>query len=281
MVGLVGFLMLGALPASAQASPVPSRRSSPPDSGDDTKLFVTAADQYGAPLPELKTGSFTLMEQTEHPVTSATYQKDVPDVVLLMEASAFTKSIRSDIERLAIFVISEMGAQERMAIYRFADTAELMQDFTSNKNALGGAAKGMSYESAVSLADATYSVLDTGFQYARGRKVLLVISGGQEGVNSARRQQLVEMAERRQISIFGISLAGRGGGGGFLEELSRETAGVFLYGKELKPPDQAARNLYNTFRGHYELTVGGSVLSGPLKVDVKGKEKMQVTYRRE
>jgi VWFA-related protein len=198
-----------------------------------------------------------------------------------VEASAFTKSIRSDIERMAIFVISEMGPQERMAVFRFSDSAELMQDFTTNKQNLAGAAKGMNYENAVSLADATYSVLDTGFQYARGRKVLLVISGGQEGVNSARHQQLVEMAERRQVSIFGISLAGRGGGSEFLEELTRETGGLFLYGKELKPPDQAAKNLYNTFRGHYELTIGGSVLSGPLKVDVKGKEKIQVTYRKE
>jgi VWFA-related protein len=269
MAGLVGLFLLGVLPSVAQVSP------------DDTKLFVTAADPMGAPLPDLKTGSFTLMAQTEHPVTSATYKQDVPDVVLLVEASAFTKSTRSDIERMAIFVISEMGPRERMAIYRYADTAELMQDFTTDKQALAGAAKGMNFENAVSLADSMYSVLDTGFQYARGRKVLLVISGGQEGVNSAHRQQLVEMAERRQISIFGISLAGRGGGGEFLEELTRETAGIFLYGKELKPPDQAAKNLYNTFRGHYELTVGGSVLSGPLKVDVKGKEKMQVTYRRE
>jgi VWFA-related protein len=269
MVGLVGLFMLGVVSSGAQVSP------------DDTKLFVTAADAMGAPLLDLKAASFTLMAQSEHPITSATYKQDVPDVVLLVEASAFTKSIRSDIERMAIFVISEMGPRERMAIYRFSDTAELMQDFTTDKQSLAAAAKGMAYENAVSVADSAYTVLDTGFQYARGRKVLLVITGGQEGVNSAHHQQLVEMAERRQISIFGISLAGRGGGGELLDQLTQETAGVFLYGKSLKPPDLAAKNLYNAFRGHYELTVGGSVLSGPLKVDVKGKEKMQVTYRRQ
>jgi VWFA-related protein len=279
VVGAVG--MVGARPAGAQASSEPSRQSPPPPSADDSKVFVTAADQFGAPLPDLKVGSFTLMAQIEHPVTSATYKKDVPDVVLMLEGSAFTKSLRSDIERAAILVISEMGLQERMAVYRFADTAELMQDFTTNKQTLVNAVKGMPYENAVSVADAAYSVLDTAFQYATGRKVLLIVTGGEQGINSAKRQDLVDMAERRQVSIFAVSLAGRGGGGGLLDDLAHETAGVFLYGKELKPLDQAAKNLYNTFRGHYELTVGGSVLAGPLKVDVKGKEKLQVTYRRE
>ncbi len=250
-------------------------------SPDDNKLLVTVADQYGAPLPDLKADSFTLMEKMERNITSATYKKDIPNVVLMIEGSAYTASIRNDIERMAIVLISEMGSKEQMALISFADSAELMQEFTSSKQALVGAVKGMRYGNTVSLADAAYTALDTGFQYAAGRKVLMIISGGQEGVNSVKRQELVEMAERRQVSISGISLAGRGGGGGFLEELTRQTGGVFLYGKELKPIDQAARNLYNTFRGHYELTVGGMELTGPLKVDVKGKEKLQVTYRRE
>ena len=136
--------MLGALSAGAQPSP------------DDSKLLVTVTDQYGAPIADLKTGSFTLMEKMERPVTSATYNnKDVPDVVLLVEGSAFTKSIRNDIERMAILVISEMGPQERMSLIRFSDSAELMQDFTSSKQALVSAVKGMGYENAVSLADAT------------------------------------------------------------------------------------------------------------------------------
>jgi VWFA-related protein len=276
------FLFLaGVLPLCAQASPAPSRRSSPPDSSDDSKLLVTVADQYGAPIPDLKTDSFTLMEKVERTITSATYKKDMPDVVLMVEGSAFTNSMRNDIERIAILVISEMGPREQMALIGFADSAELMQDFTSSKQALVAAVKGMRYGNTVSLADAAYAALDTGFQYAAGRKVLLIVSGGQEGVNSVKRQELVDMAERRQVSIFGISLAGRGGSGGFLDELTRETGGVFLGGKELKPFDQAAKNLYNTFRGHYELTVGGTELAGKLKVDVKGKEKLQVTYRRE
>lgn|GEM_PF-6510933 len=265
------FALVG--PLCAQASPQPSP--------DDPKLSVTVADAAGAPITNLNASSFAVIADADRPVTSAVYKKDSPDIVLLIEGSAFTKSMRSEIERMAIFLIAEMGPQERMAVYRYAERTELLQEFTSDKQALVGAVKGNVYENAVSIADATYATLDTAFQSARARRVLVVLSGGAEGVNNAKSVELVEAAERRHVSIFGISLAGRGAGGGFLDDLTRETCGIFLSGRQLNPPEVAARNLFHTIRGHYELTVSAVSVAGPLKVEIKTKDKVLVGFRRE
>ena len=49
----------------------------------------------------------------------------------------------------------------------------------------------------------------------------------------------------------------------------------------MRQPDALARNLLNSFRGHYVLTVNGS-LDGNIKVEVNpAKEKLQITQLRQ
>jgi hypothetical protein len=246
--------------------------------GAQTKLIVNVTDAYGAPLTDLSAANFSVMEKTPKTVIKAEYKRDAVDVLLMVEASAFTNSYREDIERVAGFLITELGPKEQMAVLAYSDSAELLQDFTSSKQSLSRAIKGLRFGNNASLYDSLFAALDTGFQNAVARKILIVISGPESGPARVKRPELVDLAERRGVSIIGISLAGRSP----VDDLTKETAGIQLSGRELKPVDQAAKNVFAAARGHYELTVDGSELAGRLKVDVKpGKEKMQVTYRRD
>jgi VWFA-related protein len=247
-----------------------------PAVGQSNRLAVTVVDSSGVPMPDLKADNFTVTDRSSHTVSAAVYKQSPVDVVLLIESSAFTNSQKSDIERIAILLVDQLGPKDHMAIFGYSDAPEVMQEFTSNKQDLVRSVPGLRFGSNVSMFDSAYQVLDTAFRESIGRKVLLIISSGSDGVNRTVKQELVEVAEKRQVSIFAISLSGRGS---FLDELTKETAGALLSGREIR---QAAKNLFTAFRGQYELTVEGAELQAPIRVEVKGvKEKTQVSHRKE
>jgi hypothetical protein len=244
------------------------------------KLAVTVVDQLGAPVAGIKAESFSVStDKGPRTVTDAVYREEPCTVILMAEASAFTKTQKSDIERLAILLISQLAPNEHMALYGYADGAELLQEFTTSKQALVSAVAGFRFENSVGMFDAVYPTLDAGFRGIPGCKILMLISGPHEGVNATKKQELVDLAERREVSVFAISLAGRSG---LLPDVTLETGGALLSGRELKPFDQSTKNLFAAFRAHYELTVEGLELTGRVRVEVKGaKDKWQVTHRKE
>jgi len=242
-----------------------------------SKLSVTVVGGSGAPVADLKADNFTVSDsKSSHSVSAAVYKESPVDLVLLIEASAFTASQKNDIQRIAILMVDQLGPTDRMAIYGFAEAPEVMQEFTSNKTLLVRSVPGLQFGNNVSMADSAYQVLDKVFRESVTRKVLLIISSGQDGTNRTVKDELVEVAEKRQVSVFAISLSGRGT---FLDELTKETAGALVSGRAI---NQAAKNLFTTFRGQYLLTVEGGELQAPIRVEVKGtKEKTQVSHRKE
>lgn len=246
----------------------------------NSKLLVTVTDERGVPVTNLKADSFSVDDRVERNVLSAEYTPDAVDMAVLLDTSAFTESSKHDIERIGVLLVDAMGKGEKMSVLSFAGTAELLQDLTSNKQSLVGAVSGANYGNAVKLIDSMYAALDTAFQNSSGRKVLLVVSSGNEGINAVKKSEIIDLAETRHATILAVSLSGRPA---VLEDVTHDTGGILLNGRELKPLEQAAKNLFACVRGHYELTLDGGELTDKLRVEVKtsGKEKLQVSYRRE
>lgn len=234
----------------------------------------------GAPVTDLPADNFqVLVDKTPRQVQKAEYQKGLLNVALLVETSAYAGMGRAEqIARMAGFLIQQLGEKEQMSVISFATNADVLQDFTSSKPLLMRSLAGVKNGNDASVMDAIFATVDGAFQGTVGRNVVMVISTGAEGFNKVKRTEIVELAERRKVSIFGISLNGNKDP---LEKLADETGGAYYGGRDLRQPDALARNLLNSFRGHYVLTVNGS-LDGNIKVDVvPAKEKLQITQRRD
>lgn len=245
-----------------------------------SRLLVTVVDAMGAPVPDLPADNFqVLVDKAPRQVQKVEYQKALLNVALLVETSAYAGMGRAEqIARMAGFLIQQLGEKEQMSVISFATNADVLQDFTSSKPLLMRSLAGVKNGNDASVMDAIFATVDGAFQGTVGRNVVMVISTGSEGFNKVKRTEIVELAERRKVSIFGISLNGNKDP---LERLADETGGAFYGGREMRQPDALARNLLNSFRGHYVLTVTGS-LDGNIKVEViPAKEKLQITQRRE
>ena len=246
-----------------------------------SKLWVTVVDAMGAPIADLKAEDFSvLVDKSPRTVQKAAYIKDMVDVVVLMDTSAYAGMGRGEqIQRMAGFLIQQLSEREQMAVVAYASNADLLQDFTSSKPLLMRSTSGLKFGNDASVLDAVFASVDAGFQNAPGRRVLVVISTGAEGFNKVKRTEIVDLAETRKVSIFGISLNGNKDP---LEKLAEETGGAYFSGKEMRQPDALAKNLFAAFRGHYEIEIAGNGEERRMKVEVKNaKEKLQVTQRRE
>ncbi len=245
-----------------------------------SRLLVTVVDAMGAPVSDLPAENFqVLVDKTPRQVQKAEYQKVLLNVALLVDTSAYAGMGRADqIARMASFLIQQLAEKEQMSVIAYATNADLLQEFTSSKPLLMRSLAGIRNGNDASIMDAIYATVDGAFQGTVGRNVVMVISTGAEGFSKVKRTEIVELAERRKVSIFGISLNGNKDP---LERLADETGGAYYGGRDLRQPDALARNLLNSFRGHYVLTVNGS-LDGEVKVQVvPAKEKLQITQRRD
>lgn len=246
-----------------------------------SKLVVTVVDAMGAPITDLKADDFLVMvDKSPRAVLKATYVKDMVDVVVMVDTSAYAGMGRGEqIQRMAAFLIQQLNDREQMAVVAYASNADLLQDFTNSKQLLARCLGGQKFGNDAAVLDSVFATVDAGFQSAPGRRVLVVISTGADGFNKVKRPEIVDLAETRKVSVFGIALNGNKDP---LEKLAEETAGAFFGGKEMRQPDALAKNLFAAFRGHYELELPGTGDVRQLKVEVRNaKEKLQVTQRRE
>ncbi len=245
------------------------------------RLVVTVVDQFGAPITDLKAEDFAVFQdKNPRQVQSAKYVKDMVDIVLMADTSAYAASGRNDIVRFSDFFISQLADKEQMAIIGYATSADLMQDFTSSKQLLRRAISGFKFGNDAAILDSAYAALDGGFQQTVGRRILLIISSGMEGVSKVRRPEVVDLAQRNRVSIFALSLSGRSSP---LDKLGEESGGAFFGGRELRQIEQISKNLLDAFRGHYELEIGpgDGKLDGKFKVEIRNpREKLQINYRK-
>ena len=245
---------------------------------DGPRLLVTVNNEFGFPARNLKAEDFKVKYKKEvRPVEAARYRThDLLDVVLLLETSEIGAQLRGRIRHVAGLFIDGLSVKDQMAIVGYASAADLVQDFTSSKKRLKRAVSKLKYGNPPALLDAIYAVVDGAFEHAAGRRVVVVIGSGLDWRNRVERNEVLRLARRNAVSIFAISFAGDGA----LKKLSKQTAGDFYSGKELRQIQQLVKNILEAFRGHYELVLPGPPLdSGKLKVEVPRGEKLRISFR--
>ena len=267
---LLGILALAALPA-------PSGLRAQSES--EARLQVTAADQFGFPLTKLKAEDFEITQEGRpREVRALRYeQHSVLDVVLMLDTSEVGKQLRREVEEVASLFIEKVGGKEQMAVVGYGSSADLVQDFTSSKDLLRRAVGGLRYGNRPALLDSLYAAVDSAFEHAAGRRVLVVVGSGLDARSKVERREVLHLARRNRVAIFAIEMSR---GGGDLEKLSDQSAGLYFHGRELKQIRQVVENLVAGYRGSYDLLLAGAGLDpARLKVDVRGVEKARVSFR--
>jgi Ca-activated chloride channel homolog len=215
------------------------------DSGTTLKLdvklvdvFVNVTDANGAVVGGLTKEDFALYEDG-HPQTISLFerQSEMPlNIALAIDTSG---SVKKDLDEEANaarhFVRTILRPQDQMSVIEFATDVRMLTNFTNKTSQIDHALGQLRADFATAFYDAVCSG-SAALGKRQGRKVLVIVSDGDDTVQNSTYAQALEAALRNEVMVYSLidvpieASAGRSTGGEHaLITLSEQTGGKYYY----------------------------------------------------
>ena len=224
-------------------------------------VFVNVTDRNGAIVGGLSREDFRLAEDGR-PQSIAVFerQSELPlNIVLAIDTSG---SVRKDMSEEAAaarrFVHTILRPQDQMSVLQFATTVRELTPFTSKPAQVDRALGQLRGD----FATAFYEAICTGSErlgMKQGRKVLVLVSDGDDTAKSSTYNEALEAALRNEVMIYSLidvpiaASAGRDiGGEHALITLAEQTGGKYFYVSE-GGLDKAFQRISEDLRTQYLL----------------------------
>lgn len=276
--------LAGAAVVQAQTKAKPS--PTPPATGDQAeqsetifirrvRLPITVLDKKGQFVSGLTKNDFIVLED-KVPQQIETFSDDLGEalpvyVALLMDTSPSTAGkLKFEQESAMNFIYTVTRARKDQVLFAtFDHEINLRQDFTNKLDLLDKAVnnvKQMGTQTA--LYDAIWQFCDEKLRTAAGRRVLVVITDGEDTYSRADIRDAISIAQRTETTIFAISTKA-----GFistvpgveageakdkkdhaLETLAEETGGVAFFTGDMLSLERAFTKISKELRAQYLVT---------------------------
>lgn len=207
----------------------------------DAKLvnvFVNVTDSNGAFVGALKREDFAVFEDgRQQQIALFQRESEMPlDITLAIDTSGSVhKDISEEVAAAKRFVHMILRPQDQMSVIQFATTVQLLAPFTNRESAIDRSLDRLRPD----WASAVYDAICQGSESLGrkdGRKVLVIVSDGDDTAKSSTYADALEDALRNEVMIYPIidvpisASAGRDlGGEHALITLSEQTGGKYFY----------------------------------------------------
>ena len=236
----------------------------------DTRLVVLHAsvvDKKGKLLTNLKQDDFKVFENGQPQLVKIFRREDVPvSLGIIIDDSGSMMTKRARVEAAALSLVRESNPQDEVFIVNFNDDAFLDVPFTSDPKKLEQGLARIDSRGGTAMRDAINMSLDYVKQEAKkDKKVLLVITDGNDNASTASLEKLVTRANQGDTLIYAIGLftdeekheatkARRA-----LNELTNATGGLAFYPREVSDVQALAVEIAHDIRSQYTIAYTPSI----------------------
>jgi Ca-activated chloride channel homolog len=289
---LLSSLLLLAAIASAQNPPAPKPGPAPKPDKDtvtftsDTRwviLPVTVADKSGKLIPNLPQSAFKVFENGAEQPIKLFKREDVPvSLGIIVDNSGSMRDKRVKVETASADLVRASNPQDEVFVVNFNDDAYLDVPFTSDIKKLEQGLARIDSRGGTAMRDAiTMSIDYLKESGKKQKKVLLVVTDGNDTASTGTLEKLVARAQKAEILIYAIGLlneeerreakkAKRA-----LDELTGASGGVSYYPKDVAEVDKIALQVAHEVRNQYTIAYAPTIeaLDGSfraIKVTVNG-----------
>jgi Ca-activated chloride channel homolog len=282
-------LCASALCARAQAQPQPKPQQPPPartepsqdqDQGREVinirrvRLPITVLDKKGQPVAGLTINDFVILEDKK-PQTIETFSDESESfpvyVGVLMDTSPSTAGklkFEQESAKNFIYTVTRLR-KDKAAFMTFDHEITLRQDFTDKLDLLDRAVDSVKKPGTqTSLYDAIWRFCDEKMRSVPGRRVIVVITDGDDTYSRATLNDAIDIAQRTETTIFAISTkAGFSGtvpgveagqvadrGDRDLERLCAETGGQAFFTGDVLALERSFTKISKELRSQYIVT---------------------------
>lgn len=275
---LQSLLLSFAFAASVAAQRATPSATPPVDDTGPTKVFevrlpVTVMQKKNL-ITGLGRGDFLIFEDgVQQEVTFFSDEKTNPPVFVgvLMDTSASAAgkiSFSKEAARNFIYTVTRLR-KDKAAFMTFDHEVQLRQDFTDKLDLLDRAVdKVKKPGSQTAMYDAVWQFADEKLRNVPGRRVIVIITDGDDTFSRAELKDAIDIAQRTETTIFGISTkAGFLGtvpgveagtikdkGDKFLTQLCEDTGGEAFFTGDMLELERAFKRISEELRSQYLIT---------------------------
>ena len=257
-------------------------------------LHATVTDKDSRPVTDLKQDYFRVWEDNVEQKLKVFKREDVPvSVGIVVDNSGSMRDKRKGVNAAAVKFVQSSNSKDEVFIVNFNDEAFLDTDFTDSVPLLEEGLEKIDARGGTALYDALALALKHLTEKATwDKKVLLVISDGEDNASRVPLEQVIKSVQRSNIMIYTVGLLGAESPRSTrrakraLEAISKASGGSTFFPKNLNEVQGVATDIANDIRNQYVLayTPANTVLDGKfrkveVKVSVPKRGKLSVRTR--
>jgi len=199
-------------------------------------VVFSAVDRHNRMVPGLVPEDFVILEDRVRQTIkhfSAISKGDIPlTIALLVDTSASIRDKLEDEKQTASEFLHSVVRKDRDSalLIGFNTEVSLVQDFTHNPEELIAAMQPLRAGGATALYDAVFLAVDEKLRGKTGRKVIVVITDGDDTASKAHQETVIETAQKHDVLIYGIGIRGENSDANFgiLKKFAEETGGRYF-----------------------------------------------------
>ena len=170
-------------------------------------LNVMVTDQSGKAVLGLQRKDFKAYEDhVEQQLSFFSSDESPVSWGLILDRSGSMMGMIRDVYRAAAHVVDEGTDQDEMFVATFNNRVELESDFISDKHKLENSLLGIRAEGETALWDAVAFGLDKLKRSKNRKKVLVVVTDGEDNASGLRFRDLIERAEESEVLIYPVGM---------------------------------------------------------------------------
>jgi len=233
-------------------------------------LFATVLDKKGRVVNDLKQDDFKVYEEGRLQKLSVFSHADIPVTMgIVIDDSGSMRSKRASVNAAALAFVKPSNPQDQVFVVNFNDAYYLDTpgDFASSIEDLKAALGKIDSRGGTALYDALDASLGHLKLGNRDKKVILVITDGEDNASRYSFEELLRTAQQSKATIYTIGLLGEeeGGGGLFklghgthraakiLEKIAEATGGKAFFPKLLDEVESTCVQIAHDIRNQYTL----------------------------
>lgn len=232
---------------------------------NEVNLIFTVTDKHGHFIRNLKESDFSLLDDRMAPaeVYSFTQQTNLPlRVGLLIDTSSSIRSRFQFEQNAAVeFLLSVLRPKlDQAFVMGFDVTPDITQGYTNNGDLLSTGIRRLSPGGGTALYDAVYTACHDQLLPLLPppliRKVIILVSDGDDNQSHATLDDAVKMCQRADTTIYAISTndsPSRDRGDQILEAMSLVTGGRAFYPPRMEEVSTAFQGIQEELRSQYSL----------------------------
>jgi VWFA-related protein len=294
--GVAAAALAGALALAPPGTSQERPRVAAPVFGSDVevvRLDVTVVGRGGRFVTDLAESDFEIYEDGRRQGVTSFVRQELPvTLVLLLDASISVADRMPQAQAATTRFVQGLRANDTVRVTEFNDSVGVLQESTSDRDALKAAINRVSAAGSTALYNALYVTLKTLPSASQGselrRRVVVLVSDGEDTSSLVWEEQVLELVRRREATIHVIALNRESDASNrsarLLRLLSAESGGEVHHPATIGDLDEVYSRIGEELRSQYTI---GYVSSNPqsdarwrnVELRVRGRKDVQVRHR--